>query len=54
MRRTKRYYFKGQNACGICGKHIDKTFKVPHPLSHVVDYMLPIIKGSHPSSMEDL
>lgn len=52
--KNKKILMKTQNTCGICGKPIDKSFKAPHPLSPVVDHMVPINKGGHPSSIENL
>ncbi|WP_251421130.1 MULTISPECIES: HNH endonuclease [Lactococcus] len=52
--KNKKRLLKTQNTCGICGKPIDKKLKAPHPLSPVVDHVVPINKGGHPSSMENL
>jgi len=52
--KNKRILLKTNNTCGICGKPIDKTLKAPHPLSPVVDHIVPINKGGHPSSIENL
>ncbi|MDO7872961.1 MAG: HNH endonuclease signature motif containing protein [Enterococcus casseliflavus] len=52
--KNKRVLLKTHNTCGICGKPIDKTLKAPHPLSPVVDHIVPINKGGHPSSIENL
>ncbi|MDV7712882.1 HNH endonuclease signature motif containing protein [Enterococcus casseliflavus] len=52
--KNKKVLMKTQNTCGICGKPIDKSFKAPHPLSPVVDHVVPINKGGHPSSIENL
>lgn len=43
-----------QDVCGICGKPVDKTLKYPHPLSATVDHIIPIVKGGHPSDIENL
>lgn len=52
--KNRKILLKTQNACGICGKPIDKSLKAPDPLSAVVDHIVPINKGGHPSSMDNL
>lgn len=52
--KNKKILMKTQNTCGICGKPIDKVLKAPHPLSPVVDHIVPINKGGHPSSIDNL
>ena len=43
-----------QDVCGICGKPVDKSLRYPHPLSPTIDHIIPIIKGGHPSEMDNL
>lgn len=43
-----------QEVCGICGKIVDKTLKAPNPLAPVVDHIIPINKGGHPSDIKNL
>lgn len=52
--RNKRKLLKTANTCGICGKPVDKSLKYPHPLSAAIDHIVPIAKGGHPSSMDNL
>lgn len=52
--RNKRKLLKTANTCGICGKQVDKSLKYPHPLSAAIDHIVPIAKGGHPSSMDNL
>lgn len=52
--KNKKVLLKTQNTCGICGKPIDRKLKAPHPLSPVVDHIIPVKKGGHPSSMDNL
>ncbi|MBS7578394.1 MULTISPECIES: HNH endonuclease signature motif containing protein [unclassified Enterococcus] len=52
--KNRKILLKTQNVCGICGKPIDKSLKAPDPLSAVVDHIVPINKGGHPSSMDNL
>lgn len=42
------------NTCAICGRPVDKTLKYPDPMSAVVDHIIPIAKGGHPSDISNL
>ena len=52
--KNKRIVLMTQDICGICGKPVDKTLRYPHPLSPTVDHIIPIIKGGHPSDLDNL
>lgn len=52
--KNKRVIFKTQNICGICGRPVDFSIKTPDPLSAVIDHIIPIAKGGHPSDIENL
>lgn len=52
--RNKKRLLKTQNYCGICGKPVDKNIKYPDPLSPVIDHIIPVAKGGHPSSLDNL
>ena len=52
--KNKIRILKTQNVCGICGKPVDKNIKYPDPLSPCIDHIVPIAKGGHPSSLENL
>lgn len=52
--KNKKRILKTQNICGICGKPVDTKLKYPHPLSPVIDHVIPINKGGHPSDIENL
>ena len=52
--RNKRTIFKTQNTCGICGRPVDFALKTPDPMSAVIDHIIPIAKGGHPSDMDNL
>lgn len=52
--KNRKRLLKTQNTCGICGKPIDKTIKSPDPMSPVVDHIIPISKGGHPSDIENM
>ena len=51
---NKKKILKTQNDCGICGKPVDKSIRYPHPMSPCVDHIIPIVRGGHPSDMENL
>lgn len=40
--------------CGICGNPLEPSQKYPHPLSTVVDHIVPINRGGHPSDLQNL
>lgn len=52
--KNKKRILKTQSVCGICGQPVDKTLKPPHPLSPVIDHIIPISKGGHPSDLKNL
>lgn len=52
--KNRKRLLKTQSTCGICGRPIDKKLKAPDPLSPVVDHIVPINKGGHPSSIDNL
>lgn len=52
--KNKRRLLKTAHLCGICGRPVDKSLKYPHPLSAAIDHIVPISKGGHPSSMDNL
>lgn len=51
---NKRKLLKTQHICGICGKEIDKKLKYPDPMCAVIDHIIPIAKGGHPSDINNL
>ena len=56
--RNKRRLLKTTTHCEICGGEINTNIKWPHPLSPVVDHIIPIkgpggIQG-HPSSLDNM
>lgn len=52
--KNRKVLLKTVNTCGICGKPIDKKIKAPEPLSPVVDHIIPVSKGGHPSDINNL
>ena len=52
--KNKKKIYATQSVCGICGKPVDMTLKFPHPLSKSIDHIIPVSKGGHPSSIDNL
>lgn len=52
--KNKKIILKTQNVCGICGQPVDTHLKYPHPLAPVIDHIIPINKGGHPSDITNL
>lgn len=52
--KNKKRILATQNICGICGQPVDKSLHYPNPLSPVIDHIIPIAKGGHPSDINNL
>lgn len=52
--KNKNIILKTSNTCGICGLPVDKSLKYPHPLSPVIDHVIPINRNGHPSDIRNL
>lgn len=52
--KNKNIILKTRNTCGICGLPVDKSLKYPHPLSSVIDHIIPINRNGHPSDINNL
>lgn len=52
--KNRKRIMASQSICGICGNPVDASYKYPHPLSPVVDHIVPLDKGGHPSDMSNL
>lgn len=52
--KNKKIILKTRNTCGICGQPVDKKEKYPKPLSPVIDHIVPVSKGGHPSDIANL
>lgn len=52
--KNRGIIFKTQGVCGICGGPVDFTLRFPDPLSPTVDHIIPVSKGGHPSSLDNL
>ena len=51
---NKKRILATQNVCGICGGIVDKSLRYPHPQSAVIDHVIPISRGGHPSDIDNL
>ncbi|KAA9238585.1 MULTISPECIES: HNH endonuclease signature motif containing protein [Aerococcus] len=52
--RNRKRVLATQRTCGICGKPVDVRLKQGNPLAPVVDHIIPIAKGGHPSDINNL
>lgn len=52
--KNKKIILKTRSVCGICGRPVDKTLKAPDPMSPVIDHIIPVNKGGHPSDINNL
>lgn len=52
--RNKKRILATQDVCGICGKPVDKKIKWPDPMSPCIDHIVPVVKGGHPSDINNL
>lgn len=52
--KNKKRLLMTSTVCGICGQPVDKDLKYPHPMSPVIDHIIPVSKGGHPSAIENL
>ena len=52
--RNKKKILATQDCCGICGRPVDKSLRYPHPMSAVIDHIIPVAKGGHPSDLDNL
>lgn len=51
---NRKKILKTQSICGICGKPVDKRLKYPDPMCAVIDHIIPVSKGGHPSDINNL
>jgi len=54
FRANKKRIYATQDVCGICGRPVDKSLPFPHPLSKCIDHIIPIVRGGHPSALDNL
>lgn len=51
---NRKKLLKTETVCGICHRPVDKSLKYPDPMSPVIDHIIPVAKGGHPSSIDNL
>lgn len=51
---NKKRIYATQRVCGICGHPVDFSLKFPHPLSPCIDHIIPVVKGGHPSDINNM
>lgn len=52
--KNREIILKTQTICAYCGQPVDFSLKYPHPMSPSVDHIIPVSKGGHPSSLDNL
>lgn len=53
--KNKKRILSTQDVCGICGQPVDKSIKDPKdPNAPVIDHIVPIARGGHPSDINNL
>lgn len=52
--RNRKKILATQEVCAICGLPVDKAIRFPDPMAGVVDHIIPINKGGHPSDISNL
>jgi 5-methylcytosine-specific restriction endonuclease McrA len=44
-RRLRKHLLATEDVCVICGGHIDKSLRSPHPMSAEVEHLVPVSRG---------
>ena len=52
--KNRKRIYATQTVCALCGRPVDFTLKYPHPMSATIDHIIPIVRGGHPSDMDNL
>lgn len=52
--RNRRRLLKTTTHCEICGGEINHNIKWPDPMAPVADHIIPIVKGGHPSDINNM
>lgn len=53
--RNRKKILATQCTCGICGQPVDTSIKNPlDPMAPVIDHIIPINRGGHPSDISNL
>lgn len=51
---NRKRIIASQSVCALCGQPIDKSLKYPDPMAPVVDHIIPIAKGGHPTDIGNM
>lgn len=54
LARNRKQILATQNTCGICGRPVDLSLRQGDPMAPTVDHIIPVAKGGHPSSLDNL
>lgn len=52
--RNRKKVLATQEICALCGRPVDKSLKYPDPMAATVDHIIPVSRGGHPSSLDNL
>lgn len=52
--KNRKRILATQDVCGICGQPVNKSLPATHPLGPVIDHIVPIKHGGHPSDIDNL
>ena len=52
--RNRKRVLVSASVCAICGKLLDRELKYPDPMATVIDHIIPVSKGGHPSALSNL
>ena len=52
--RNRKRILVTASVCAICGKLLFPELKYPDPMATVIDHIIPVSKGGHPSALSNL
>lgn len=52
--KQRKKILLAESICALCGQPVDKSLKYPDPWSPVIDHIVPVSKGGHPSDPSNL
>lgn len=52
--RLRQRVLATEDACGICGRPVDKSVRYPDPWSAAVDHVVPVSRGGDPWDRRNL
>ena len=53
-RQIRQRVLAAYEVCALCGHHVDKTLRTPHPMSPEVDEIIPVSFGGDPLAWENV